>query len=182
MRVLVPIANGSEEMEAVIIIDMLRRAGADVVVAGDGDLITCSRRVRIVPDVTLDDILDDEVFDAIVIPGGSRGVTNLTENRSFEEVLTRHRKKNLLTGAICAAPLLLHELGFLRAKDAITSHPSVADVLGRYAYTTDRVAVSGSIVTSRGAGTAIEFTLELIKVLFDDTTASKVATDIVLFE
>jgi DJ-1 family protein len=182
MKILVPIANGSEEMEAVVIIDMLRRAGAEVVVAGDGDLITCSRRVRIVPDVTLDDIADDEGFDAIVIPGGTRGVENLTENRSFEEILTRHRKKNGLVGAICAAPLLLHELGFLRAKDEITSHPSVADVLSRYAYRTDRVVVSGSIVTSRGAGTAIEFTLQLIKLLFDDTTASKVATDIVLFE
>ncbi|NQW29380.1 MAG: DJ-1/PfpI family protein [Ignavibacteria bacterium] len=182
MRVLVPIANGTEEMEAVIIVDMLRRAGCDVVVAGDGDLITCSRRVRIVPDVTLDDIADDELFEAIVIPGGSRGVTNLTENRSFEEILLRHRKKNGLVGAICAAPMLLHELGFLRAKDVITSHPSVADVLSRYSYTIDRVAVSGSIVTSRGAGTAFEFSLELIKILFDDTTASKVATDIVLYE
>ena len=70
MAVLVPIANGTEEMEATIIIDMLRRAGVDVLVAGDGDMVTCSRGIRIIPDTNIDDISDDDEFDAIVLPGG----------------------------------------------------------------------------------------------------------------
>ena len=75
MTCLIPIANGSEEMEAVILIDMLRRAGVDVTVAGDGDMVTCSRGVRIVPDIALDDLADDDEFDLIVLPGGDQGAS-----------------------------------------------------------------------------------------------------------
>lgn len=182
MSILVPIANGTEEMEAVIIIDMLRRAGLDVVVAGDGDMVTCSRGVRIVPDISIDDINDDDVFDAIILPGGSQGAANFASNNALEHIVIRHRKRKAIIGAICAAPVVLHEYGLLRSSTVITSHPSYADVLARYAYVADRVAEDGSIVTSRGAGTAFEFTLWLIRKLADEATARRVATDIVLYE
>lgn len=182
MSILVPIANGTEEMEAVIIIDMLRRAGLDVVVAGDGDMVTCSRGIRIVPDISIDDINDDDMYDAIIMPGGSQGASSFASNHALAHIVTRHRSAKRLIGAICAAPVVLHEYGLLRSTNVITSHPTYADMLSPYAYTTERVADDGGIVTSRGAGTAFEFALVLIRKLTDEATARRVATDIVLYE
>ncbi len=181
-KVLVPIANGTEEMEAVIIIDMLRRASLDVTVAGEGDIVVCSRGVRIVPDVHIDDIHDDHHYDAIVLPGGEQGVSNFINNHALEQILERHVSQKGLIGAICAAPMVLHEYGLLPARVVVTSHPSIANVLAPYTYTLDRVASDGRIITSRGAGTAFEFSLALIRKLTDDTTATRIATDIVMFE
>ena len=115
MAVLVPIANGTEEMEATIIIDMLRRAGVDVLVAGDGDMVTCSRGIRIIPDTNIDDISDDDEFDAIVLPGGGQGVENMINNQSLAAIVARHAAKRGLIGAICAAPRVLHEYGVIKA-------------------------------------------------------------------
>ncbi|MBS1561931.1 MAG: DJ-1/PfpI family protein [Bacteroidetes bacterium] len=182
MKALVPIANGTEEMEAVIIIDMLRRAGIDVIVAGDGNVVTCSRGVRIVPDCQMEDLSDDENFDAIVLPGGSQGVQNFIENAQLEHMLQRHRERKGVIGAICAAPVVLHELNMLARTAVITSHPSVAETLQGYAYTLERVAQDGRLITSRGAGTAFEFTLAVIRMMVDEATASRVASDIVLYE
>lgn len=182
MKALIPIANGTEEMEAVILIDMLRRAGVDVVVAGDGNVVTCSRGVRIVPDCILEDLSDDENFDAIVLPGGQQGVQNFIENAQLENMLQRHRERKGVIGAICAAPVVLHEFGMLASNAVVTSHPSTAEQLQSYAYTLDRVAKDGRLITSRGAGTAFEFALALIRVLADEKTASRVASDIVLYE
>lgn len=180
--VLVPIANGTEEMEAVIIIDMLRRAGLNVTVAGDGHVVVCSRGVRLVPDVLLEDLTDDDNFNAIVLPGGGQGVTNFSQNQTLHQILTKHAAGKGLIAAICAATTVLHEYGLLPPRTVVTSHPSTADVLSSYTYTLDRVAVDGRIVTSRGAGTAFEFALALIRILTDDTVATHIATDIVMYE
>jgi DJ-1 family protein len=183
MRVLVPIANGTEEMEAVIVIDMLRRAGVDVTVAGDANIVTCSRGVRIIPDTTIEELGDDDVFDAVVLPGGGQGVEHFIGNPSLEHVVRRHRDAKKTLAAICAAPVVLHEWGMLPANKVVTSHPSVEDVLsGTYTYVLERVAIDGRIITSRGAGTAFEFSLALIRKLVDDATAARVASDIVLYE
>lgn len=182
MTCLIPIANGSEEMEAVILIDMLRRAGVDVTVAGDGDMVTCSRGVRIVPDIALDDLADDDEFDLIVLPGGDQGVENFLDNEALRQMIVRHRTSKRAVGAICAAPVILHELGLLRSNTKITSHPSRAEDLAVYQYSTERVVEHDGIVTSRGAGTAFEFALEIIRRYADEATARRVATDIVLYE
>ena len=180
--ILCPIANGTEEMEAVTIIDMLRRAGLEVVVAGDGDMVTCSRGVRIIPDISIDDIGDEDEYDGIVVAGGGQGVENLSNNTTLSAVMVRHRKNKVPIGAICAAPVLLHDFGLIQPGDTITSHPSVADDLRPYAYSLDRVVHHDGIITSRGAGTAIEFALTIIQMFTDEATAMKVATDIVLYE
>lgn len=182
MRVLVPIANGTEEMEAVIIIDMLRRASIDVVVAGDANIVTCSRGVRIIPDITIEDIRDDDTFDALVLPGGAQGVEAFVSNPSLEQIVRKHREGKRLVGAICAAPVVLHEWGLLARSQVVTSHPSVQKEMSGYSYVLDRVATDGRVITSRGAGTAFEFALALIKRLVDDATAARVASDIVLYE
>ncbi len=182
MTCLIPLANGTEEMEAVIMIDMLRRAGIEVIVAGDGDMVTCSRGVRIVPDMAIDDIADDDEFDLIILPGGRQGVQNFLENEALRTILARHRAARKPLGAICAAPLVLHELELLKSGSMVTSHPSIADELKSYKYSMNRVVEDNGIITSRGAGTALEFSLEIIKRFTDEATARRIATDIVMFE
>lgn len=169
-------------MEAVIIIDMLRRAGCEVVVAGDGDVVVCAWGTRILPDVMIDDITDDDVFDAIVLPGGTQGVNHFIANEQLEYIVKRHHKAQGLIGAICAAPLVLHDFGMLPNNAVVTSHPGVAETFSPYAYTLDRVAADGTIVTSRGAGTAFEFALALIRRLVDEKTSLRLASDIVMYE
>lgn len=182
MRVLVPLSNGSEEMEAVIVIDMLRRAGLDVTVAGDGDVVICSRGVRIVPDLLLEELNEDDRFDAVVLPGGAQGVDAFIENTTLARIVQEHQSRKAVIGAICAAPRALHEWGLLQKSTVLTSHPSTQPQLDMYAYTLDRVAEDGQLVTSRGAGTAFEFSLALIRRLTNDATALRIAGDIVLYE
>ncbi|MEY3386872.1 MAG: hypothetical protein RIR53_1683 [Bacteroidota bacterium] len=181
-KILIPISNGTEEMEAVIIIDILRRGGHDVVIAGDGDVVVCAWGTRLLPDVMIEDIAEDDVFDAIVLPGGSQGVSNFSRSEALEGILRRHASSKGLIGAICAAPTLLHEFKLLPDRAVVTSHPGVADVFAPYTYTLDRVASDGTFITSRGAGTAIEFSLAILKRLGDEKAARRVASDIVLYE
>jgi len=182
VTVLVPIANGSEEMEAVIIVDMLRRAGVSVLFAGDADIVTCSRGVRIIPDVIFQDLSDDKIFDAIVIPGGQQGVENLVVNHQLRTIIERHKSAGKLIAAICAAPSILHEWGMLVTSDVVTSHPSVERMMSSYAYSFDRVVEHGRLITSRGAGTAFEFALALVRRLAGQEVARRIAGDIVLYE
>jgi len=181
-KILVPISNGTEEMEAVVIIDMLRRAGCEVTVAGDGDVVVCAWGTRILPDMMIDDIADDDVYDAIVLPGGTQGVNHFIANQHLEHIVKRHHKEGVLVGAICAAPLVLNDFNLLPQNAVVTSHPGVAETFAPYAYTLDRVATDGKIITSRGAGTAFEFALTLIRRLVDEKTSLRIASDIVMYE
>ena len=179
-KVLVPIANGTEEMEAVILIDMLRRAGIEVIVAGEKKQATCSRKVKLVPDKLLSEIDSGESYDAIVIPGGIGGTDNLSVNSHLRKIVENHKNKNCIISAICAAPLVLKKYGILRENNKITSHPSVKDSLQEFEYVEENVVVDNNLVTSRGAGSAFEFALKLIEMLVDKETAIKIAGNIVL--
>ncbi len=178
-KVLVPIASGSEEMEAVVIIDLLRRSGCLVIVAGESELITCSRGVKIVPDKLIDQIDENEEFDAIVLPGGGPGTERLSENEHLNNLLKNHSENNKLTGAICAAPTILHKNNLLKESDKITSHPGVKLQLIKYVYTENTVETSRHFFTSRGAGTTIQFSLKIIEKLYDKEKADKIAAEIV---
>ncbi len=182
MKALVLIANGSEEMEAVVIVDILRRAGVNVVFAGDADIVTCSRGVRILPDVIFQDLGDEVIYDAIVLPGGQQGVQHLVENHQVRDVVERHRDAGKIVAAICAAPSLLHEWGMLQRHNVVTGHPSIERQLAAYTFTFDRVVEDGALITSRGAGTALEFALALVRRLAGQEMARHVASDIVMFE
>ncbi|MFA6572351.1 MAG: DJ-1 family glyoxalase III [Bacteroidota bacterium] len=177
--VLVPLAKGSEEMEAVIIIDILRRAGLNVIVTGENDIITCSRGVKIIPDILISDIENDTLFDAIVIPGGAFGTSNLIKNQTLEEMLIQHAKKNKIIGAICAAPTILAEKKILPEGTQITSHPSVKKQLEHLNYSENDVVISDNFVTSRGAGTAIKFALIIVEMLQGTEVSAKISKDIV---
>ncbi len=178
--VLVPIAAGTEEAEAVIIIDLLRRAdGVKAVVAGESDVVTCSRGMKIIPDTLIDSLDEDAEWDAIVVPGGLGGVENLTASNRFVEILNKHTDNNRPVGAICAAPLILADHKIPAPDTEITSHPSVKVQLRNFNYSEKSTVKSKNIITSRGVGTAIDFALVIIEELVGREIADKVADSIV---
>ena len=165
-RVLIPLANGCEELEAVTIIDLLRRAGIEVVTAGltDGP-VTASRGVVMIPDHSLDQVLDDD-FDMMVLPGGLPGADHLDADPRIHALLQRLAEQGRYTAAICAAPKVLLNAGLLDGHKA-TAYPGVMDDLMNPGsqYVRDPVVTDGKVVTSRGPGTAMEFALTLIEQL-----------------
>jgi DJ-1 family protein len=179
IRVLLPIAQGTEELEAITVIDLLRRAGISVIVSGDADIITCSRGVKIIPDTLLDSINELDEFDAVILPGGGLGTKNLMENSHLEKLLKCQKQKGKLIAAICAAPTILDAHHLINEDNAITSHPSVENILKNYNYREENVVIDGNFITSRGAGTAIDFALAIIERLVDSDTAERVAKEIV---
>ena len=165
-KVLVPIADGVEEIEAVTIIDVLRRAGVEVVCAGlTGKPVTASRKVKLMPDKSLEEV-KNEAFDMVVLPGGGDGVENLKRDPRVKAILQGMSERQKWITAICAAPTLLAAYGLLEGKKA-TSHPGRRrqTALGSVDYREQRVVQDGHIITSRGPGTAMEFALKLVEVL-----------------
>jgi len=165
-RVLVPLAQGCEEIEAVTIIDLLRRAGIEVVTAGlDAEPVTASRGTVLVPDTVLDRILEDH-FDMIALPGGQPGADHLNQDSRIHRLITRLADQARYVAAICAAPQVLAKAGLLNGRRA-TSYPGAiaADVYPAINLAEDPVVVDDKIVTSRGPGTAMDFALQLIELL-----------------
>ncbi len=179
ISILIPLANGTEEMEAVIIIDIFRRAAFNVVVAGDSNPVICSRKVEIIPDLLLDEVNQEKLYDAIVLPGGFDGTENLSKNKYLKKILENQKSNNKLIGAICAAPLILASNNLFDANQTITSHPSVKGKLMNYNYTNDDICIDGNFITSRGAGTAIDFALKIVEILSTKELAEKIAHSIV---
>ena len=164
--VLVPLADGCEELEAVTIVDILRRAGIDVVTAGlDDQLVRASHGVRIMPDTNLDEALTRD-YDMVVLPGGLPGADNLNEDPRVKELLKKMANSERFTAAICAAPKVLANAGLLRGKKA-TAYPGSLDSVNHQAQLVSGEAVvrDGKVITSRGPGTAMDFALALIEAL-----------------
>jgi len=180
---LVPVADGSEEIETVAIVDTLRRAEVDVVLAAaGGDLaVTCSRRVRLLADARLSDVAD-RAFDLIAVPGGMPGAANLAASEDLGRLLDQQHARGGLIGAICAAPaVVLQPRGLLAGRPA-TCHPAFLDRLDRGGRREDRVVVADHLVTSRGPGTAIEFALALVEQLRGRAARQAVATPMLVLE
>lgn len=164
---LVVIAQGTEEMEAVISIDVLRRGGIDVTVAGvEGiDPVRCSRGVMITPDVALDDVKG--TFDVLILPGGAEGAKRLADSARVGELLKQHESSGRWVGAICAAPIALEAHGVFRGRN-LTSHPSVRELIEDWGeYSEHPVVADGNLITSRGPGTAFAFALRVVGALTD---------------
>lgn len=164
-QVLIPLAQGCEEIEAVTVIDLLRRAGVAVVSASLTDApVKASRGVMLLADTTLDQALQQN-FDMVILPGGMPGSENLKNDARIIALLQKMAAQGRYLAAICAAPMALHAAGLLEGK-RVTSFPGVLDKLpGSHHYVTDPVVVNGNIVTSRGPGTAMDFALTLIELL-----------------
>ncbi|KAL7673677.1 hypothetical protein ACOME3_008529 [Neoechinorhynchus agilis] len=175
-KVLVVIADGSEEIESVVTIDVLRRAELDVTVAGLTDElreIKCSRGVILKPDATLIDV-QKRAFDAIVMPGGLGGVEIFLKNALLKSLLKSAVEDGTIIAAICAAPLALHKFGIMAGK-TITSHPSIRkDLDSSFNYKDDSdVVCDGNLITSRGPGTSFQFALAIVEKLLSKDKADE---------
>jgi len=165
-KVLVPLAEGCEELEAVTIIDLLRRAAIDVVVAGlQPGIVKASRGTMLVPDCTLDVALL-ESFDMVVLPGGMPGMTHLRDDMRIVSLLQKMARDGKYTCAICAAPVVLAEAGLLKGR-TVTSYPGFVERMNLpdTTFSDEAVVKDGKVITSRGPGTAMDFSLELIETL-----------------
>lgn len=166
-RVLVPLAQGCEELEAVTIMNLLVRAGIDVVTASldDERVITASRGTQLIATTTLAQV-QNEVFDMVVLPGGMPGSDYLMEDLRLRKMLQDAVAQDRWIAAVCAAPKVLVAAGLLDGRTA-TSYPGVIDVnpAKGMTYSKEAVVVDGKIVTSRGPGTVMDFALKLIEVL-----------------
>eukprot|EP00834_Sanchytrium_tribonematis_P005430 NODE_327_length_9598_cov_1.179914.p6 type:complete len:176 gc:universal NODE_327_length_9598_cov_1.179914:3034-2507(-) len=169
MEALVLIANGSEEIESVTVIDVLRRAGIVVVVCSMDELhVKCARGTNLIADTT---VIPDKVFDCLVLPGGMDGAKKFQSDERVGKALKRHESK--LIAVICASPIAL-EKWQIHTNSTITSHPCVKDQLKSFRYSEERVVVD-KMITSRGPGTALEFALALVEKLKGKEIKEKVS-------
>jgi 4-methyl-5(b-hydroxyethyl)-thiazole monophosphate biosynthesis len=179
-KVLVPIANGTEEIEAVCIIDVLRRAETSVTVASVNALqITASRGVKLVADRVIGDCVD-ETYDLVVLPGGMPGAEHLRDSKELAKILKRQQEQGRLFGAICASPAVVLEHHGLLKQHQATCHPNFVSRLKNTDAVESRVVVDGTCVTSRGPGTALEFALKLVELLYGEDKAKEVAEPMVM--
>jgi len=165
-KVLVPLAQGCEELEAVTVVDLLRRAGIEVITAGlDEQPVRASRGLVMIADMTLASALLQE-YDMIVLPGGLPGADNLRDDDRIIERLRSMSAAGKYTAAICAAPKVLAHAGLLQGKRA-TSFPGAleTDSIPDLDYLERPVVMDGNVITSRGPGTAMDFALTLIELL-----------------
>ena len=176
-RVLVPLAEGFEELEAVTIVDMLRRAGIEVVVAGlAGNPVTGSHGIALSADATLDAVSGQE-FDLVALPGGMPGAANLRDDPRIAAIVRRVHAGGGRVAAICAAPMVLAAAGVLSGRRA-TSFPGFLDRATDLTLVDEPVVVDGRIITSRGPGTALDFGLELVAQLLGSGARQKIESQL----
>jgi 4-methyl-5(b-hydroxyethyl)-thiazole monophosphate biosynthesis len=179
IRALIPIADGCEEMEVVIVADTLRRAGWNVVLAGlHGTApVTASRKVKIIPDARWEE-LDLLSFDLIILPGGAVGTKALCEHDGVQETLRIFDIEEKWIAAICAAPLALHKAGVLKGR-AFTCYPGIEKEMHRNDRSNEAVVVDRNFVTSQGPGTAFAFALKLIELIESPAASEKVCSGLI---
>jgi 4-methyl-5(b-hydroxyethyl)-thiazole monophosphate biosynthesis len=179
-RVLVPLAEGCEELEAVTIIDILRRAGVEVTTAGltEGP-VQAAHGVTITPDTTLEAVMEQE-FEMIVLPGGLPGSDHLDNDPRIHQLLNRLSEKGHHIAAICAAPKVLANAGLLAGKSA-TSYPGFLDQMDLPEVEVQLLPVvtDGKVITGRGPGTAMDFALQLVEELAGSDKRSEVEAALV---
>lgn len=164
--VLVPMAQGCEELEAVTITDLLTRAGIEVVMAGlDEQPVVASRGLTILPQTSIAK-LENRLFDMVALAGGLPGANHLRDNRQIQNILKNHASNNRYVAAICAAPKALAQAGLLKHK-TVTCYPGALDDVNQenIKLTNSALEIDGKIITSRGPGTAMDFALALIELL-----------------
>ncbi len=178
--VLVPLAQSCEELEAVTIIDLLRRAEIEVTTAGlDEQPVRASRGVVLIPDTTLDEALKKE-YDMVVLPGGLPGADYLNKDPRIQTLLKKMANDDKFTAAICAAPKVLASAGLLNGKRA-TAYPGTLEklTLNSTTITTDAIIKDDKVITSRGPGTAMDFALYLIENLVGEEKRAEIEKGLV---
>ncbi|KAK3015039.1 hypothetical protein RJ639_005564, partial [Escallonia herrerae] len=177
-HVLIPVASGSEEIEVITLVDILRRAKVDVVVASveRSKRILAARGTKIVADKLISHAAES-VYDLIILPGGTVGAERLHKSKVLKKLLKEQESAGRMYGAICSSPAILHRQGLLKDKRA-TGHPSV---ISKFNNKVDgsRVVVDGKVITSRGLASAIDFALAIVSKLYGHARARSVAEGIV---
>ena len=175
-RALIAVADGVEDLECVTLIDVLRRADIEVLVASieERRMITCARGTRLTADAMLVDVLAQD-FDLIVLPGGMPGAQHLADFEPLAERVRKQAKAGELFAAICAAPALaLQGYGVLRQR-RMTCYPAFSDRLSGCTFVDEAVVVDGNCITSQCPGTALAFALTLVEQLVGRGTRTEVA-------
>jgi DJ-1 family protein len=175
MSALVLLATGFEEIEAITVIDILRRAGIETVTAGlTPNPIVASRRTRHLADLPLSEVDPARDFEMVVLPGGVEGAKNLASDARVGEWLFRQRERDRWVAAICAAPTALLAHGWLRPEQKIVSHPTVQkEFPAGQIQPKQRVVVDGKLITSLAAGSAMEFAFEIVRQLRGEEAVAK---------
>ncbi len=170
------IADGFEEIEAIAVADILRRAGITAALVGmSGNQVTGRTGIRVNSDARLIDS-DISGFDCIVLPGGSQAVDTLSKHSTALRTIEDFARKGKLVAAICAAPKILAQQGLLKDRRA-TAYPGLEKMLDRPR--SDRVVVDGNIITSQGPGTSVDFALAIVEQLAGKAVAARVRQEIV---
>ena len=168
------LADGFEEVEAIAPVDMLRRAGIEVKTVGvTGDVISSSHNIKVIPDISLSEVVLDEGLEAVILPGGLPGATKLEESKEVQRAIDFANEKGKYICAICAAPQILGHKGLLKGREAI-AYPGFESELEGAVISEKHVAVDGNFITAKGAGVATEFGLEIVSALKGKDTAEKI--------
>lgn len=174
-KALVFLAPGFEEVEAITIVDILRRGevGVDLVSITDETMLTGSHAITVEADKCLHELSDFSVYDAFITPGGQPGSTNLAEDPTVLEILQQASKQNKFIASICASPMVLAAAGLTEGR-AGTSFPGMKEGLGFADYRESLVVRDDRLITSRGPATALLFSLEILRALEGETVYQKV--------
>lgn len=176
MKVVVPLAEGFEEIEFNTIVDILRRAGIGVSIAGlKRGPTEGAHGIKVLPDSSIDSI-DAADFDAVVLPGGSPGFVNLGQDARVLDLIRAFDKAGKYVTAICGAPTVLSIAGVLKGRK-VTAYPSTKEMLTDGRYVDETVVVDGKLITSQGPGTAMEFSLKLVEMLVGREKMANVAAE-----
>ena len=172
-KVLIIISTGFEEMEAVTIIDILRRANIEVVICTINDILTVGAHGIVIQANQYLKNIDCSIFDMVILPGGGVNTQNLAKSSLVKQTLQQMKNDNKFIGAICAAPYALHEANVLNTQ--YTCYPNFEEKIDSSSYKqNDNVVIDGKVITSKGPATTIEFSLTLVKLLTNDETLLKI--------
>ena len=178
MKIIIPLAEGFEETEAITIVDLLRRAQIEVVTfsLSDEKLVKGSHDIFVLADCSISEIkkIPKKDFSGIVLPGGLPGSEYLRDSDDIIDFLCYFNSENLLVAAICAAPIALGKAGVLKGVSACC-YPGKEDQLTDAIISNDGVCVDGNIITGKSLAFSIQFSLEIVKYLVNEETASGIA-------
>ncbi len=178
-KVILFLAEGFEEVEALTVVDYLRRKdiNVDTVSITEDNKVNGAHEIVVLADKTINDIKDIDDYDAVIIPGGLPGATNLRDNDKVIDVVKKINQNGKLTAAICAGPIVLERAGIIKDKK-VTSYPGFEDDLKNGVYIEQNVVRDGSIITARGPALAVDFAIEIIKYLLGEEKSEELKKDI----
>lgn len=180
MKVAVLFAEGYEEVEAIAVVDVIRRAKIEctaISITGN-NIVKSARDIKIVTDKLIEEVNFDE-YGMLVLPGGMPGTKNLAENKKVEAIILKFKADNKMLAAICAAPTVYGNLGLLKGENAVC-YPGYEEALKGAVVLKEKVVISNQFITSRGAGTALEFGLKIVEYIKGKEEAENIAKAIIL--